>query len=648
MVLSVLPAQAATSSAAPPTFTDGGQRVKADRDGDKVFEDIEGRLTRSSDDTKVDVMVRLDSPASPAELDALRHDAGQFEITGQFSVVDGFAATMTKSQVRRLATERSVLHIEEDSLIRAVNDGAQSSVGLTQAQAEIPGLTGDADGNPKAYSRADMVAAVLDTGIDAGHRDLDGGKVIAFKDLVNGRANTYDDNGHGTHVAATLAGEGDANPLHRGAAPGAGLVGVKILNAEGSGSEAAVIQGIEWTLANKDAYGIEALNLSLAGDRCSNGTDALSLAVNRIQQAGLVVVVAAGNSGPGTCTIGSPGAANGAVTVGAMADLSAGGFAQSLFSSRGPTADGRVKPDLSAPGERITSAAYGTTGGYRELSGTSMASPLVAGVALLMREAKPALSSQEVKQKLMATAVDWARGGDNTVPGSTGPDIDYGAGQLDAHAALKSAGAPLGSAPVVPLHARMEGTFDRSGAQVERELYVSDTRFPIAATLITPSVTSARSTLPDFSLSLVDPGGNVVSSGATTNRQEVVRYLPAVAGTYRLRVSSYAGTGGYLVDVSVGGRLANAWSDWQPLGGGLRSGPAVASRGPGRLDVFVRGTDDALWQRSFGPGGWGNWQPLGGLTTAEPAAVSSEDASIDVFVRGTDNALWQRSFGPGG
>ena len=108
-----------------------------------------------------------------------------------------------------------------------------------------------------------------------------------------------------------------------------------------------------------------------------------------------------------------------------------------------------MKPDVSAPGYQITSADNGTSSGYTTFSGTSMATPFVAGVALLMLEANPALTPQDVKTKIMQTAEDWGRG-PNNAPATTGADPEYGAGKLDAYAAIKSAGAPLGSAAARP------------------------------------------------------------------------------------------------------------------------------------------------------------------------------------------------------
>ncbi|WP_054673398.1 S8 family serine peptidase [Calditerricola satsumensis] len=137
-------------------------------------------------------------------------------------------------------------------------------------------MDGNRDGNPLSYSKNDVVVAVIDTGIDAGHVDLDGGKVIGWKDFVNNRTAPYDDNGHGTHVAGIIAGEGQADSRYKGVVPGAALVGVKVLNASGSGSMSTVTAAIDWCIQNKDVYGIRVLNLSLGTSGSSDGTDATS------------------------------------------------------------------------------------------------------------------------------------------------------------------------------------------------------------------------------------------------------------------------------------------------------------------------------------------------------------------------------------
>jgi len=523
-----------------------------DADGNRIFDDLEARAAPLAAGDQLNVIVTLREQATPERAARLRAASG-LDVSRRFTLIDAVAGRVAKGRLEALARQPLVDHVERNAPVHAMNDSAQEAYGVTAARTNVPGVDGDADGNPAAYSAGDLVAAVIDSGIDATHRDLDEGKVIAFKDFVGNAGTPYDDNGHGTHVSATLAGEGDARAdrKYRGVAPGAALVGVKVLGANGSGTEADVISGIQWAVSNKATYGIEAINLSLGADGCSDGTEADSLAVNAAHDAGLVVAVAAGNAGPGQCTVGSPGSAPKALTVGSMADFGPNGFFQAFNSSRGKTLDGRVKPDISAPGVQITSADAGTTTGYLEGSGTSAATPFVTGVALLMREVAPALTPQQVKDKVMQTAEDWGRGASNIV-GTVGADPEYGAGRLDAYAALKSAGAALGTAPPGPVHQHFDGTLSGTGAQADFAVVVRDTRFPVAATMIMPQVTPGSTNNPDFDVYLLNPSGVEVASSEFTTRQEEFGFKPTVTGTYTVRVRSFRGSGQFMVDTSAG------------------------------------------------------------------------------------------------
>jgi len=277
------------------------------------------------------------------------------------------------------------------------------------------------------YKGAGEVIAIIDTGIDDSHQDLDQGKVIGWKDFVNNQPSPYDDHGHGTHVASIAAGTGEASGgTYTGVAPEASLVGVKVLDAQGSGTESDVIAGIQWCIDNKDVYGIDVINLSLGIDRHSDGSTSVCLAVDNAWDAGIFVAVAAGNSGPGRWTVGDPGNSWKAVTVAAIDD-STGSIAS--FSSLGPTLDTRLKPDISAPGVSITAAQANSGNGYVTYSGTSMATPHVAGAAALLIDAYGGTAPPHlVKGALISTAVD---------KGDPGPDIVYGWGVIDVYAAYQ-------------------------------------------------------------------------------------------------------------------------------------------------------------------------------------------------------------------
>jgi serine protease AprX len=182
-----------------------------------------------------------------------------------------------------------------------------------------------------------------------------------------------------------------------------------------------VMAGIEWAV-DQDVH---VINLSLGSDGPCDGTDALSTLCDEVvQQFGIVVCAAAGNAGPGTSTVGSPGCARWVITIGAVDDADQ----VTNFSSRGPTADGRVKPDVAFPGAGIVAAQADGTAlgsviapGYVQLSGTSMATPHAAGSVALLLQAKPDLTPNQVKWALLTTALEL--GQDPNAQGSGRGDV---------------------------------------------------------------------------------------------------------------------------------------------------------------------------------------------------------------------------------
>ena len=297
------------------------------------------------------------------------------------------------------------------------------------------------------YRGAGIGVAVLDSGVTSWHQDLtylgtsslvktlNGQRVAAFVDFVNGRLTPYDDNGHGTHVAGIIAGNGyDSLGVRAGIAPDAHLVSLKVLDQQGRGVISNVIAAFEWVITNRVAYNIRVINLSVgAAVTESYKTDPLTLAAKHAVDAGIVVVTAAGNLGKNSLGqtqhggITAPGNAPWVLTVGAsnhegtvnrVDDTMAG------FSSRGPSAvDYEAKPDIVAPGVGTASLSdplslmYATkassllTGSiwtgykpYLSLSGTSMSAPVVAGSVALMLQANPKLTPNLVKGILEYTA----------------------------------------------------------------------------------------------------------------------------------------------------------------------------------------------------------------------------------------------------
>jgi subtilisin family serine protease len=265
--------------------------------------------------------------------------------------------------------------------------------------------------------------AVLDTGIDTTHPDLDNGKVVA-EDNFSDDPDTADHFGHGTHVASIVAGKGVGSPTPRkGVAPGASLINAKVLNSSGNGTFDQIIAGLEWAADQ----GAQVANMSLGTQSPSDGSnDPLIEAVDSISKsANMLIVVAAGNLGSADATITSPGWADEALTVGAVdkKDALAG------FSSRGPRlGDFGVKPDITAPGVDIIAArAAGTNlgpivdGNYQQLSGTSMATPHVAGAAAILAQRFPHYTNHQLKDTLISTA--------KTLDGQT--VYQQGGGRLD-------------------------------------------------------------------------------------------------------------------------------------------------------------------------------------------------------------------------
>lgn len=296
-----------------------------------------------------------------------------------------------------------------------------------------------------------VTVAVIDTGIYP-HEDYKA-RIIGWKDMVNGRPAPYDDNGHGTHCSGLVAGNGhEAGGRFQGSAPEANLVGVKVLSGEGGGAMSDVIRGIEWAIDNKEKYNIRVISMSLgAPSNQKEKYDLVAKAVAKAFDAGILPVIAAGNSGPFLESIGTPGNSQKAMTIGAYDDKNTVDVADdtmAYFSSRGPTTmDRTVKPDIASPGVQLVSTRaphseidkeniprYGDH--YILLSGTSMATPVAAGIAACVIQANPALTPGEVKNLLMATARPIA----DTTP------LAQGAGLIDPVAAVKAALQSRGAA----------------------------------------------------------------------------------------------------------------------------------------------------------------------------------------------------------
>ena len=352
----------------------------------------------------------------------------------QLSLINGQVIELPNGQLKKLAEHPAVLRLDHDRPTMGSMARVSQTVGADAVESRY------------GYDGAGVGVAVIDSGIANWHDDLtyrgsstavlvkDGQRVAAFVDFVNGESHPYDDNGHGTHVAGIIAGNGyDSYGQREGIAPAAHLVSLKVLDREGRGVISDVIAALGFAVQNRAAFNIRVINLSV-GSRVTSSynEDPLTLAAKAAVDAGIVVVTAAGNVGQqnGQSVYGgilSPANAPWVLTVGAsdhQGTATRRDDTVAPYSSKGPTPiDYAAKPDLVAPGTGIVSlSAPGSllysvksaslvrgvfsffTRPYMSLSGTSMAAPVVTGSVALMIQANPNLTPNLVKAILQYTA----------------------------------------------------------------------------------------------------------------------------------------------------------------------------------------------------------------------------------------------------
>lgn len=377
------------------------------------------------------VIVRASDSALATSLVPLIEEAGG-TVRRTLTLINAQVTDLPNAVLVDVAASPLVARISLDRLTAGAMERTGATVRATAVREEL------------GYDGSGVGVAIIDSGVTSWHDDLTtaggGQRVYHFVDFVNGGVTTYDDYGHGTHVAGIVAGNGlDSAGARSGIAPGAHLIALKALDADGRGHISDVIAALEYVVANKDALRIRVTNLSIAtGVYESYHTDPLTLAARRAVEAGIVVVAAAGNRGRnpnGRDAYGgvtAPGNAPWVLTVGAsshMGTVKRADDTMAAFSSRGPGAvDCAAKPDLVAPGVGIeslsdaASAFYSTKsayllGGtvptsylpYLSLSGTSMAAPVVTGTVALMLQANPAMTPNQVKAILQYTAQVYGR-----------------------------------------------------------------------------------------------------------------------------------------------------------------------------------------------------------------------------------------------
>ena len=355
------------------------------------------------------ISVIVDFDHTPTEEDqAMLEREVEFQTHFRYWLIDSIAGTVELSRIHEIIDLPGVVFVELDGVL-----------GI-QMEEVVPVHGVDLVWQDTGYTGEGVTMAIIDTGIDGNHTALDDldddnmtddPKIVAFYDAINNPGETngteifpYDDNGHGTHCAGITAGTGAPNYQHIGVAPRANLVGVKVLDGGGSGSFAAVMAGMQWTVDKRHEFNIRAASMSLGAltgaiEWTSSEEESVNRMANEMMRAGVTLFIAAGNSG-GTATIGTPGSAEDVITVGSLdKDTSI-----AIYSSQGPTEEGRVKPNIAFVGSSVNAPDANTGDGYVALSGTSMATPGAAGVAVLMYQANPDLSPFDIRNIMQETS----------------------------------------------------------------------------------------------------------------------------------------------------------------------------------------------------------------------------------------------------
>ncbi len=436
LLLSAQPVPWAAASPEAPASSDQGSAPwwtswggDADRDG--VHDLLERRVDALASDPTARLAIVVDFPREVRGEDVARLEALGLEVQFVSRHVDAVLGSAPAAAVRAIRAVPDAVMLEAQGVGVPLLQSAMTSVGLNVAHADL-GFTGRG-----------VTVAVLDTGVRASHISLDDlddkpatndPKLVVFYDaFTNQTGLPFDGGQHGTWTAGIAVGTGGGT-RNVGGGPSARLVAVRI-GTEGGFPEDTALRGMEWVIDNKELYNISVMSCSwgilLGGPNDHNGNSAISRMADEVVRAGISVVVAGGNTAL-SATVTAPGDADLVVTVGSVSDS----HVLSSFSSEGPTADGRIKPDVCAPGESITAPSSADDASWYTGDGTSASAPLVAGLIACMLEANPKLTPANVKQILHETSEH------NTALSPKyvfTPNNGYGWGVVDAQSAVMRA-----------------------------------------------------------------------------------------------------------------------------------------------------------------------------------------------------------------
>ncbi len=311
-------------------------------------------------------------------------------ILNEYLFINSFRILATRKQISGLTHLSQVKFISSVSTASTLGGGGKKILGTNQL-----GLSGKG-----------INIAFIDTGIvEHGDFCIGTNRIIYFKDFINDKSDAYDDNGHGTFVAGVCSGNGAlSGGKYSGIAPQSNIISLKALNGLGEASADKILNAMEWVYENHKQYDIKIVCMSFGSDPLGFN-DPIMAGAEALWKEGVVVVAAAGNSGPEYQTIKSPGVSSQIITVGGFDDnrfdienFDFNFFEIADFSSRGPSFS-RFKPDLVAPSVDIVSC--GKDRPYVSLSGTSVATPMIVGLCALLYEKNPNFSPNEIKRALL-------------------------------------------------------------------------------------------------------------------------------------------------------------------------------------------------------------------------------------------------------
>ncbi|MFF9510081.1 S8 family serine peptidase [Streptomyces sp. NPDC014724] len=377
-------------------YPEGASRAIAEGKVDEQLFNVTGLIRQGYDDTHTDTLPLIATYRDSVNVADSAPAAPRGSERGlSLPAVDGVALKAGKDTTATFWQDITNTRSRSGSTLKKLWLDGKAEATLDRSTKQVHAPEAWAAG----YDGKGTKVAVLDTGVDAEHPDLVS-RVAASKNFTDSKT-TDDRVGHGTHTASTVGGSGAASDgRKKGVAPGASLLIGKVLNDSGYGLDSWIIAGMQWAVDQK----ADVVSMSLGNPTIGDCTDPMAQATKELSQnTHTLFVVAAGNAGPGTETVSSPGCVPGVLTVGAVDrdDTTA------WFSSRGPVAvTHTLKPEIAAPGVDISAANAGGRGiyAYQTMSGTSMATPHVAGAAAVVRQAHPDWTAQQIKAALVSSA----------------------------------------------------------------------------------------------------------------------------------------------------------------------------------------------------------------------------------------------------